>query len=178
METNASQPSVWNIGVKGGLYTGLVLIILGLIINILELQSLREGWGSFLYSTISLSIGVYLTHKAYKEQGNGLMSYGQGLGLGTVMGLVAGILSAIFTVIYLTYIDPELIDRMMDLQRIQMEEQGMSDAQIDQAMDMAASFQSPGMLFLFATLITLFYAFLVSLIVSIFTKKNDPAMEY
>lgn len=178
METNASQPSVWSIGAKGGLYTGLVLIILGLIVNILELQSLREGWGSFLYSTISLGIGIFLTHKAYKEQGNGLMSYGQGLGIGTVLGIVAGVLSAIFSVVYLTYIDPELMDSIMDMQRIKMEEQGMSDAEIDQAMDMASNFQSPGMLFLFATLGTIFYAFLVSLIVSIFTKRNDPAMEY
>lgn len=174
--THQVQPSIWAVGVKGGIYTGLVLIIFSLIIF------LGGFFGDSTFSTISLllsyTIGIYLTHKAFKDQGNGFMTYGQGLGLGAIVGLVSATLNAVFSFIYLTFIDDTLLSRQIEAVRIQLEERGMSDAEIDQAMQFSEMFMSPVGLLLIGILSGLFYGFIVALIVSAFTKNTDPTVEY
>ena len=170
------QPSVWAVGTKGGIYTGLVLIIISLIIFI-------GGWfgdsiAGNISSFISYVVGIYLTHKAFKEQGNGYMTYGQGLGLGSIVGLVAGALNAAFSAIYLTFIDDTLLQNQLEQGRIQLEERGMSDSEIEQALEMSEMFMSPVALFFFGLLGGLFFGFIVALIVSAFTKNTDPTIEY
>lgn len=174
--TPQTQPNVWAIGAKGGLYTGLVLILISLIVFL-------AGWygnkyGSTISSVISYIIGIFLTHKAFKDQGNGYLTYAQGLGLGTILGGVSGILSSAFMVIYLTVIDPALMQTQMETARIQLEEDGMSDAQIDQALEISEMFMSPVSMFLMGIVGGIIFGFIVALIVSIFTKNTDPTVEY
>lgn len=174
--TPQTQPSVWSVGMKGGLYTGLVLVIFSLVTYLLDLGQNQAL--STIFILVSFIIGIYLTHKAFKEQGNGYMSYGQGLGLGVVLGLISGALGAIFSIIYLNLIDDTMLQRQMDQARYQLEEQGMSDAQIDQAMSVSEMMTSPIAMFFITILTYLFFSFIIALIVSAFTKKTDPTVEY
>lgn len=174
--TPQTQPGIWAVGAKGGLYTGLVLIIFALIGFLTGLQSNTAY--TYIYPFLSFIIGIYLTHKAFKDQGDGYMSYGQGLGLGTVLGLVSGLLSGIFSVVYLTIIDDSLIKSQLDQARFQLEEQGMSDAEVDQFMSYSEMVASPLGIFLMSILSYIIYAFIISLIVSAFTKNTDPTLEY
>lgn len=174
--TPQTQPSVWSVGMKGGLYTGLVLVIFSLLTYLLDLTQTPGLSTIFLF--VSFVVGVYLTHKAFKEQGNGFMSYGQGVGLGGVLGLISGALGALFSIVYLNLIDDTLLERQMDQARYQLEEQGMTDAQIDQAMSISQMMTSPIAMFFITILTYLFFAFIISLIVSAFTKKTDPTVEY
>jgi hypothetical protein len=170
-----AQPSVWAVGTKGGLYTGLVLIIFSLITFIL---GVRDQWIGTIVQIVSFLIGIYLTHKAFKDQGNGYMSYGQGLGLGTILSLVSGALVGAFSAIYLAFIDDTILREQMEEARFQLEEQGMSDQQIDQAMSYSEMFTSPIGIFLMTIVAYIFYGFIISLIVSAFTKNTDPTVEY
>lgn len=186
METKASpsyetaspqtpQPNVWAVGAKGGLYTGLVLILFSLVTYVFVIQ---DTWFGVIYQTLTFGIGIFLTHKAFKDQGNGYLSYGQGLGLASVLGMVGGALVALFSVVYLTVIDDTVLQRMMEQARTQLEDQGLTDAQIDQGLAMTEMMQNPLFLF-FSTIIScIFYAFLISLLVSAFTKNTDPTIEY
>ena len=171
-----NQPTVWAVGAKGGLYTGLVFIIFGLIVFLGGFFG--NQWLSNIFTLIAFSVGVYLTHNAYKEQGNGFMSYGQGLGLGAVVGLVSGILNAAFVTIYMGFIDPTLLQAQIQESIYQMEEQGLTDAQIEQAMQVSEMFTSPLAIFFLQIFSSLFFAFLVALVVSAFTKNTDPTAEY
>ncbi|WP_051049887.1 DUF4199 domain-containing protein [Nafulsella turpanensis] len=171
-----TQPGVWSVGMKGGLYTGLVFIVFSLITFLAELQ--QDSGLSTIFMVISFIVGIYLTHKAFKDQGNGFMSYGQGLGLGVVLGLVSGIIGSLFSVIYMTFIDETIIARQMEIARIQLEEQGMSDAQIEQAMEISEMMMSPVALFFIGILTYIVVSFIVSLIVSAFTKNTDPSVEF
>lgn len=170
------QAGVWPVGAKGGLYTGLILVIFSLVSFFLEVS--RDSLGGTIFTVISYCIGIYLTHKAFKAQGNGFMSYGQGLGLGTVVGMVSGFLNAIFVVIYLSFIDSNVISRQMDQMRIQLENKGLSDAEIDQGMYFAEMMASPIVLFFSVIVGSIFYAFIIALIISAITKKTDPDLEY
>lgn len=174
--TPQTQPSAWSIGLKGGLYTGLVLVIFSLLGYILDWQS--DPWYTNLTLVLSLIIGIYLTHKAFKEQGNGLMSYGQGLGIGTVVGLISGMLSAIFSIIYISFVDNSFVTNTLEKLRYQYEEQGLSDAQIEQALSWTEMVMSPVGMFISAVIGCIIYCFFFSLIISAFTKENDPSVEF
>ena len=52
---------------------------------------------------------IFLAHKYYKDNGDGFMSYGQGIGIGFWIGLVSAVISSIFTYIYAKFIDPSFI---------------------------------------------------------------------
>ena len=57
---------------------------------------------------------------------------------------------------------------------MEMENQGMSDAEIEQAMSFAEVFMSPMGMMIMGLIMGVFFAFLASLIVSIFTKNSAP----
>ncbi len=175
-ENAYTAPTIWSKGLKGGLITGAVLVVYSLASFITESPALQSasGWVSFF----SLVVGIILTHKAFKADNGGFMTYGQGLGTGSVLGAVAGLLSGIFSFIYLNFVDSTVLQRQMDEARLKLEDQGMSDEQIDQAMQFSEMLTTPSMLFVFSILGTLFFAFILSLIISAFTKKNHPEQVY
>ena len=174
--TPQTQPSVWSMGVKGGIYTGLVFIIYTLLTYITEWEGFTSA--NTLFSLISLVIGIYLTHKAFKDQGNGFMGYGQGLGLGTVLGLIAGLLNGLVSALYISFIDTGYLERQVEKVMIGLEEQGMTDAQIDQTMQIMEYTMNPLAIFFMSIIVTAIFAFLVALVVSAFTKNTDPSTEY
>jgi hypothetical protein len=63
----------------------------------------------------------------------------------------------------------------MDEQREQMENRGMSDSQIDQAMEMAE--RMSGFSFLFGTLAAVFFGFLLSLVIAAILKRNQDIFD-
>jgi uncharacterized membrane protein len=113
--------------------------------------------------------------REFKEQNGGYMTYGQGLGVGTLTSAVAGLLSSLISTFYIKFVDPTVLQRTMDEQRIQMEERGMSDAQIDQAMKIAESMT--GFSFLFATLAIVFFGFILSLIIAAILKRERDVLD-
>ena len=70
-----------------------------------------------------------------------------------------------------------MIQLIKDKQIETMEAQGMDDAQIDQAMEIAGKFTSPEMILVFGILGIAFFGFILALIVSLFTKKSNPALD-
>ena len=174
--TPQTQPSTWSVGLKGGIYTGLIFVIYTLLTYITEWEAFQKA--NTLFTLISLIIGIWLTHKAFKEQGNGFMSYSQGLGLGTILGLVAGAINGLVALLYLSFVDTAFMERQMEKVVIQLEEQGMTDAQIDQTMQFMEYTMNPVAVFFMSIFLTAIFAFLVSLVVSAFTKNSDPSLEY
>lgn len=102
------------------------------------------------------------------------MSYGQGLGIGSLIGLISGVLVSIFTVIYTQFIDTHYMERLKDDMMMRLQEQGLSDDQIDQTLSMMDTFTNPVLGFFTGVFTYVLLSFLFSLIISIFTKKNDP----
>lgn len=166
------KPTVFQTGLKYGLILALITIAYSLILNLAGLATNR--WLPSLLMVVFFAGISFMAHKAFKEGGDGFMSYGQGLGIGTVMALISGLLSGIFSAVYIKFIDDSVMQQAMQEQIENMEDQGMSEAQIDQAMEMAAMFQTPLMLVLFGLLGTLFIGFIISLVVAAITKKSNP----
>lgn len=163
------------VALKFGLISGVALMIHSVLIIVTE--QYMNAWLSWPIQIIILSICMVMAMKEYKEGNNGYMSYGQGLGIGTLMGAVAGILLSIYSYVYNEFIDTTLKSTILNKVREDLENRGMSDDQIDQAMSMSEKFSSPGFGFVFGVLGMLFFGFLISLIASAFQKKEKPAFE-
>jgi hypothetical protein len=161
-------------GLKYGLITGLILVIYNLALYMTGLfTNDKMGWIVYI-----ILIGmVYLAHKAFKDSGDGFMSLGQGLGLGMLVLIVGGAISSVFSYIYMKFVDNTLIQQIVDATRMKMEEKGLDDEQIDQAMSMTEKMMTPEMMILFGMLGLIIIGFILVLIVSLFTKKNNPQAE-
>ena len=173
---NTTTPAVTttSVGLRYGLLTGIVSVIFSLILNISNLEDSPLKWLSF----VILGVGILLACRFFKQANGGFMSYGQGLGIGTVLSGVVGVLSAIFTFIYVNYMDTTFVSRAMEKARAGMEARGgMSEEQIEQGTAMAAKFMTPTFLFVGAILGTLFFGFLLSLVIAAVTKNNRPEFE-
>jgi Protein of unknown function (DUF4199) len=162
------------IAVRFGLINGLIGTVFSLVLFLTKLEQSELRWVGLL-----ISIGcIYLAHTEFKKHNQGFLEYGQALGIGTTLSLIAGIIQGVFTYVYVSFIDTEFTQRMLDNARAQMEAQGnMDDAQIDQAVDMTANFASGGALLIFSIIFGAFFGFILSLIVGSFTKNSRPEFE-
>ncbi len=173
--TNTPVVTPSSVGMRYGLLTGLVSVIISFGLYALQLE--QNSYLRFI-TTLVLIVGIVLAQREYKQLNGGFMSYGEGLTIGALVSIIVGLLGAAFVYVYTTFIDPETMTRAMDKARADMEAKGtMSDAQIDQAMSFSAKFTSGPILLVFVILGTLFMGFLVSLIASAFVKNPKTEFE-
>lgn len=122
---------------------------------------------------------LYIGLKSYRDQDlGGYISYGRSLGTGVLFGLFGGIIAGLFSVLMFTVIDPGLAEKIIEKAQQDMIEKGnMSEDQIETAISYTRKFMNPGILFIFSILGTAFMAFIFSLIVSIFIKKEQTPFQ-
>lgn len=175
METSATPaPATTSVGLRYGLLTGLVSIIVSFIISAsaLETSPIRHvAW-------LILIIGIILGQLNFKQQNAGFINFGTGLGVGMLVTATVGVMSAVFGYIYVNFIDPESLVRGMEKARQDMEARGgMSDAQIDQAVAMGTKFANGPALIIFLLLLYLVVGLFVSLLASAIIKNPKPEFE-
>ena len=171
MEENVSTA---RIALKYGVLGAVVMIIYSTIINV---AGLSQNKFLPILSTVFVIVAIVLGMKEFREQNKGFMSYGEGLGLGTLLSAVLGFLSSMFNMFYIRFIDPTLLTQGMDKVRTDMEAKGMDDAQIDQAMEFAQKAMSPGIVFVITVLISILTGFVLSLIISAILRREKPVFE-
>jgi hypothetical protein len=162
------------VALRYGLLTGLVSVIYSLILFIAELSE-NTAFSSLTY--VFLIVGIVLAHKHFKKENGDYLSYGQGLGLGSLLSMVVGLMSGIFMYIYIKFIDSSLLENIRDKQLAELEKRNMSEEQIEQAMSITDKMMGPEMMVVFVIVGTLFAGFLLSLIISAITKHTRPEYE-
>lgn len=176
-EPSSDQPlvDVRSAGLRYGLLLGLVSAAYFVVLAISGVDT-NQGWGRWSSTILSIALLV-LAHIYYKDHNNGFMSYGQGVGISFWMGLVTGVIVSAFMLVYISYIDTDFMKNIEALQQQAMLDQGLSEEQIDQAMEIARKFTSPGFFFAFGLLGQIFIMVLLGLACSVFTQRKDERME-
>ncbi|GAB2544448.1 DUF4199 domain-containing protein [Rufibacter soli] len=172
MEEQTVTPA--SVGIRYGLITGFISIIYSLLLFVTGLH-LNKGF-SYLAILIPI-VGIVFAYRNFKNENGGFMSYGQGLGTGTILGAVSGVMSSIFSYIYIKFIDGSIMEQIRNGSIEEMEQKGLSDEQIDNAIKITEKFSTPEMMFLFGLIGAVFMAFLISLIVAAVMKNNRPEFE-
>ena len=166
--------TVSNTAMRYGLIVGLVCVIYSLMLMLTD-NSMNRWLSSISY--LFIIVGMVMAFKYFKAHNSGFMSYGQGLGIGTLMSLIAGLLTSVVMYVYVKFIDDSILAKTMEMQRIEMENRGMSEAEIDQAMEMASKFAGPEMILIGGTVGFVFIGFIIALIVSAIMKHTRPEFE-
>ena len=166
-----TQPTVKSIATKWGLINGLIGIIFFVIVDFAGMAGNQAlSW----VGVIIFAVLLVLAHKEFKAEGDGFLSFGQGLGIGTLIAVISSTMSSAFTFFYVSFINPNMIETIRDRSIAEMEESGNSQAEIDQAMPFLEMFISPVAMTIIGLLAGIFFGFIASLLVTIFTKNQDP----
>ncbi|GGK89528.1 DUF4199 domain-containing protein [Rufibacter glacialis] len=171
---NEQTVSPGSVGVRYGIITGFVSIIYSLILYMTGLH-LNKGL-SYLGTVIPI-VGIIMAYLYYKKENGGFMSYGQGLGTGTILAAVSGVLSGTFTYIYLKFIDGNILEQIRNASIEEMENKGMSDEQIEQAASMTEKFTTPEMMLIMGVVGAVLLGFILSLLIAAVMKRNRPEFE-
>lgn len=163
--------NVWKANLTNGLILGLAGIAFSLILWFLDL-SLNKSVG-YLNIPIQLIL-LYFLLKSYRDNFmHGQITYGQSLGAGVVIFVYYSIIAAIFGYLLFTVIDPGLVAKIAAQAEEGLRSKGnMSDEQIETAMKFTKKIMSPGIMSAFGMLGSMFGGLIMSLIVSIFIKKE------
>ena len=170
------SPPTGKFALNYGLILGLASVALAVILyvtNSLLDQNWMTGVVSFL---IMIGVIVYAL-SAYKKANGGFMSLSQALKVGLAVAVIGALIGAIYNFIFMSYIEPNFVDLIMEKQRQTMMESqpNMSEEQINQAMEMGRKFAGPWVTSAFQILGGLFFGFIISLVAGLIMKKENPA---
>ena len=168
--------SVWQATLNSGLILGLALVIYTLLLYFLD-QTFNKSLG--YVSILIIIIGLVLGIKSFRNDARGgIMSYGEGVGAGTVIGLYAGIIGAIFTFLLYEVIDPDLMGKLLTFTEENLVESGkVPEEMIEQTMEIQKKFMAPWIMSVGSIINSVFFGVVVSLIASIFLKKEGTPFQ-
>jgi hypothetical protein len=176
METNEIQqakPSAMSVGLKFGLILAIISIASMLIQFVIGTSPFSGGWLNSIIS-IALTVAVVVfAHKNFKENGDGFMSYGQGLGIAMITVIVSIVVGMIFSYVYLNMIDPSAFDAIWEKAAADMEAKGQSQEQIDMGLGWGKK-----LFWLFYLVGGAFWGLIIGLVVTIFTQKKAPEQTF
>lgn len=168
------QVSTTRVALKFGVLTAVAVIVYSTLIN---LTGMTQNRALTSLAFVILIVGIVLAMKEFRAQNNTFMSYGQGLGIGSLVSAIVGLIGSMFSMFYMEFIDNTIIKQSMDKAREDMEARGMDDAQIEQAMSMTEKFMTPGVMFAMGVLSYVIIGFILSLIIAAIMRKDKPVFE-
>jgi hypothetical protein len=171
-EETAVAVTTRSAGIRFGLIAAVVSIFYFVILNVVGINMTSGPW-QYVGWILTVAF-IFLAHKYYKDNGDGYMSYGQGIGIAFWLGLISGVISSIFTYIYIKFVDQGFIEMIKDKQLEDMQAKGMSEDQIEQAMKISSMFMTPEAMLIFGLIGAVVGALIIGLIVTIFTQKKSP----
>lgn len=169
-----NQTTTTRTALKWGVIFGIINVLYNTILYVSG-QFSNKTLGYVVYLIIGL--GVFLTLKDFKKENQGFISFGQGLGLGTMMSTVMGLISGFYSLAYMKFIDTSLNAQMLKMIEQDMERQGTPDDQIEQGMEVMKMVMQPGFIFIIGLFLVVFVGFIISLITSAIMKKDKPVFE-
>ncbi len=169
--------SPWKANFNSGVIMGAIGIVYTLLMYFLDL-TFNKSMG-YIFIVISIAL-LYFFLKSYRDNYmHGNITYGQSVGSGVIIYLYYSIFSAIFMYILYTVIDPGLIKKMLAMAEEQITKTGRVPAeQIDTVMAFQKKFLIPEVQAPLSIFFNMLFGTIVSLIVSIFIKKEgNPLLD-
>ena len=162
--------SVWKASLMYGAILGVVGVIYSLLVYYLDL-TFNQTQG-YVLIVIKIALLLYLL-KSYRDNycfGN--ITYGQSVGAGVIISLYGAIILAFFMYLLYSVIAPEIIDKQLAFAEETMMNRGIPQATVDAAMEIQKKLIKPGFMAFMSIFGNMFYGTVISLIVSIFIKKE------
>jgi len=154
-----------------GVIIGLVSIVYSVILYMLD-QTLNRALG--YAGLIILIAGLAIAMKSYRDNVlDGILPFGKAFGFGMLIVLVSALIGGIYGYLLYTVIDPDLVGKLMDFQAEKMLEQGLSEDQVEQTLEVTKRFISPAFIFVSGLIMNLLMGAVLSLIIAAIFKKEE-----
>jgi hypothetical protein len=169
------KPSTARVALKWGIISAIISVVFTIVLYNLDLW--KMVWVSITAGLLITIIILVLACKEFRTLNNGFITFGEGLGLSMLVIAVSSLISNAFNQLYVNVIDAGMKGKITDFQEEMYIKQGLSQEQIDMAMQQTERFNNPSMQFLFSMLGALLFGFIISLIIAAVMKKNRPVFE-
>lgn len=157
---------------------GLTLGVLAFVVILATiLTGIQRNWLSTAVIAVLLIVLMVLAHQEFKKTHDGMLTYGQALGSGTLLSVVAAVVRGIFMYVYVKYINTGFFAAAALMQHAALEKRGITGEQARHAMSLTAPLMTPVGLVVVSLITGVIGGFVVALIVSIFTQKSDGASD-
>lgn len=164
---------MWKTASTHGLKVGLILVGVALLAWIGGFED--AAWLRYINMGVVVA-SIYYFVKIWRDTTlNGIIRYGQAVGFGVALIFFASIVLAFFMVIYVNYLDPDSIQRMLEVAEVTYYDMGWSDERIEMSMELLEQIQTP-FFHAFSTILSkTIQGLLISLIVALFLRREgDP----
>jgi uncharacterized membrane protein YfcA len=158
--------------VNNGVIFGAVSIVFSLVLYATG-NHLPPHWSASVISFILFIVFIVLGTKQFKEANGGFLSWGQGVKIGIGIAILAGLIVVIYQYIFSTFIEPEYMSQMMEIQNQAFLDQGMTEEQIEATNEMTNNFQTPGIMAAIGIITYAIGGFIVSAITAAIMKKSE-----
>ncbi len=174
-EKNQSMiyPAIIYAGIIGGIY-----ILNAVIVDVFDIHfSVYDLIASNVIVFGGLVVAIYAFRKEYNDN---MISYSRALGFGVLTALFVGLIMAVYMNILIHYINPHYLDILQDRTRATIMKRVSPDMLsehpdiMESALRRSMKMQTPVMIFVTSILGQGLFGLIVSLIASIFIKK-EPA---
>jgi hypothetical protein len=160
-----------NTAIKFGVIASLVSIILSLIFYFTSVE--YASWSRYLSTFVSMLM-IFLGVKSIADLNrNKFISFGSLFKAGMLISLILAVISIAYYFIYTNFINTDFLDGLIQVQREQMADKGLSEDDIDSAMEMAQKFSSPIFTVIFSFLTFLVIGAISSVIAAAVYKKEQ-----
>lgn len=159
----------------------LILTISGALLSLLlyftgfQTEKLATGqyfqWLGFVIMFAVLWLGIKAVRDEAPEKG---MSYGRGVGTGTLISLYSGLMSSVYSFIHFKFVNTEFADYQLALIRPKWEAAGMGEAQMDQAEKMTRAMMGPVAQAILTPIMVVIFGLILSLIIAAILKRPAP----
>jgi hypothetical protein len=167
--------SMLNTALVYGSLLALSNILLGIVYYLMNMQfDESQQYIGLVLSIVFIVLGI-LNHR--NKNLNGYISYGNALGTGVMISLVAGIIGAVYFLVFSQYIDPEYMSKMMEHAETVYLEKGYSEEEVSRIIEGQRMMSSPLIMFFTTIIVSVLAGLIISLIVSIFLRKENPSFE-
>lgn len=156
--------------IQFGVIGGLASIIVSLILYFANLQ--LEPWAKWISSLVLIGAVILGIRAIAKQNQNLELPFGTLFGGGMLVTLIITIFTIAYFLFYIKLIEPDFVDKILDISRQQMAQKGLNDDQIEKAVEMSKKFMTPGLMVLFSSIGTLLIGAIASLIGAAIFKKE------
>lgn len=171
MET---KPSAFKSALIPGLMIGLASVVISLIGSLLfdDLKS-QQYLGYFTWIVVILLL-IYYVINYRKNVMEDNMTYGQGFTYLFFVNIINSIIVSIYGYLNMTIIDPGFMDKVKEQTYTELAKNpDLTEAQIEQAIEMQSKFMSPGIMIVWAIVGSIIFGVIISLIIAAFVKKEN-----
>ncbi len=160
--------------------TGIMFGAAGVLVSVVSYAMgahLDPHWSVQVISVAMLVGFLVFGIKKFKTANGGFLTFGQAVKVGVGISVLAALVSVVYNYIFTSFIEPDFMNQLIEVQNQKWLDQGMTEEQIEASNAMMEGFQNPLLSSAIGIIASAFFGFVVSAITGAILKKS-PEEQY